>query len=171
MRVLRVGVTGPDVLAWETFLRGLYPDCQLVVDSVFDDETKKETAKFQSDVGLSGLNVDGVVGNMTYAKAALMGFKIADDSPGIIDENGPDWPPLPNGVFPLSSDDKKKLFGDFAYVPAPTDSNPEGIKITDDWAQKNIVYVPVPQLARVSGAPQHVPLHRLVSDQGLGMFK
>jgi hypothetical protein len=60
--------------------------------------------------------------------------------------------------------DRERLFGKFAFVGAPTPQNPEAIRITDDWAEKNLVKV---SIAALPDAAQHgvenVRVHRQVA--------
>lgn len=151
MRYLQVGLRGPDVMAWETFLRGIYPDSSLVVDGVFDQDTKLETERFQRDAGFFGDDVDGIVGNMTLGKAAAVGFSLAVDQS--LSEVGPTWPAVTSfpGVKPINSIEREKLFGKFSYVAAPVAGNAEAIRLTDNWARDNIVTVSIPQLKGVLG--------------------
>lgn len=149
MRYLRIGVTGDDVLKWEHFLHGTI-DSSLVVDGKFTKETAEATKKFQIKAGFTGSDVDGVVGSLTYGRAAAFGFNIASDDSD--DEYGPNWPKKPD-VERLSLEQRKKLFGEFKFVAAPTSTNPERIQITDGWADRNIKQVHVPQLKNVAYAP------------------
>lgn len=167
MRVLRQGMTGDDVIAWQNFLRGLLPDSTVVVNGTFDDATLKETIRFQK---MSSLYADGVVGSNTTGSALKLGLSIMIDESE--DENGPNWPVKPDGISSISSADREKLFGKFSYAPAPSQWNPEGIQITDDWAAKNIVTVSVPQLMIVNGGPRDgkISFHSKVSKQLQELF-
>lgn len=167
MRTLYKGLKGDDVRAWEHFLLGLDPGCDLVVDGTFDDVTVKETKDFQLKVGFTGRDVDGVVGPATLGKALSLGFDpLIDDRTA---DDGPNWPPVPK-QGPLLVADRSKLFGDFAFKPAGNASNPEAIVITGDWVTKNIVTVEVPQLKSITGSGK-VSVHRLVSGQLLRTFE
>lgn len=162
MRVLRKGHTGPDVALWQFFLRGENKCSRIIANSVFDDYTHVETVAFQESAP-GKINGDGLVGPQTIAKAMKLGFNpLADDSD---DEFSASWPRKPHGAIPL--DDRTKLFGAFQYESAPTPSNPEAIRILDDWARKNIVPVQIPQLVGVKGASKSgtVQFHKLAADQ------
>jgi len=143
MRVLYAGLTGDDVTAWQNFLRGIKPNSQIIVSGSFDALTKSETQDFQK---AHGLGADGSVGPMTMAKALVLGYGSMHDDRH--DRSGPNWPAPPD-FPPMSFIDRQKIFGTFAYVAAPVTSNPEAITITDGWASRNIVTIPVPQLAAV----------------------
>jgi len=106
---------------------------------------------------------------MTLAKAFELGFGDLQDDPQPEDggeEVSPAWPPPPS-FKPLSSHARGDLFGVFSYVAAPTNWNPEGIRITDNWAQTNLAQVEIPQLVGVSGAPKDgvVTFHKAAADQ------
>jgi N-acetylmuramoyl-L-alanine amidase len=70
-RTLRQGHRGPDVLRWQQFLkaRGFSPG---VLDGTFGPKTAEATRLFQA---AQGLVADGVVGALTYGKAAGHGMR------------------------------------------------------------------------------------------------
>jgi hypothetical protein len=79
------------------------------------------------------------------------------------------YPPRPS-FPPLNLQGIQGLFGQFAYVHAPTANDREAIRITDNWPARNIQRVAIPQLAGVatyggrrSGGT--VPFHRLAVPQ------
>jgi hypothetical protein len=163
MRTLRKGSKGQDVQAWLHFLRGrdIYPD---IADRYFGPKAVKATKAFQKK---HKLGADGVVGNRTYAKAMQLGFALVkDDHTG---KAGPNWPPPPT-FKPLSGNAAKaKVFGKFRYKSTGVK---EGIQILDDWAQKNIVRVSIPQLVGVKGSGKATKFyfHRLAANQFQGFF-
>lgn len=169
-RYLRYGCKpGPDVEAWEWFLRG-HRDCsEIVVDHEFDQQTRQETKIFQA---AHGLKADGVVGPATLGVALKAGFNPLE-SENDTDRSGPNWPPAPAGMSQLSYAQRLEVFGQFKFRPAPSRGNPEAIKILDDWASKNIKKITVPQLQGVTGAPKNgtIFFHRKASDQLLAMFQ
>ncbi len=155
MRVLREGLRGEDVRAWETFLVGL-GHYTIDVDGVFDENTREATEAFQRSVGL---NDDGVVGMRTMGQAANFGFDPLDDVD--LSEEGPNWPPRPSNLVPLGTNEMRQaVFGKFAFRPSPAPYNREAITITDGWDKKNIVLVEIPQLVGVVGATRRVPFHK-----------
>lgn len=170
MRVLYQGVSGPDVTAWQNFLRGWLHTGDLLANGVFDAETKRVTQLFQMSSSTSGsptdsLTPDGVVGNNTYAKAMKLGFSVLEDTR--IDDSSYNWPPKPAGASFLSDSEKEKLFGAFQFEAAPTPNNPEGIKILGDWVKNNIITVNIPQIVNLKGAPRsgNVQFHKLGAKQ------
>lgn len=167
MRYLKLGVRGPDVEAWGNFLRGIRPCSDLVVGEVFTAAMVTETKVFQRAVGLGA---DGVVGPKTMAEAMKVGYDPMEDDGD--EEDGPNWPPKPD-FGQLGSADRAAVFGKFSFVPAPTQGNPEGIRIVDDWVQKSITSVVIPQLAGVPGAPKtgKIYFHRRAVPQLQGMFQ
>jgi len=144
MRTLRKGLKGKDVEAWQYFLRGqdLYT---YSVDGCFGKFTHQATVDFQKHLGL---DVDGIVGNETFAAAMLRGFELVkDDHTG---QRGPNWPSKPN-FKPLGRAGREKLFGKIRYKPAGNAKDPEAIILLDNWASNNIVKVEIPQLKGVRG--------------------
>lgn len=84
----------------------------------------------------------------------------------------PDFPRRP-GFSPLvSTADRQKIFGTFEYRSAPIGGNPEAIVILGDWADRNIVRVEIPQMARskIMHAPKAMYFHRLAADQLCGLW-
>lgn len=79
------------------------------------------------------------------------------------------FPPYPGNLKPLAVNQKNKMFGKFDYKPNPTPGNPEGITITDDWAAKNLVTVPVPQLAKFGNS--QATFHKSVASQFQAFFQ
>lgn len=140
MRTLRVGCTGDDVRAWENFLLGTNPHCDVIVDGIFDAKTAEWTKALQRQFGITP---DGVAGPKTVGLAMCQGFDPMSDDDN--SEDGPNWP-LPPTEGPLNYSQRLQLFGQFAYVAVPSTSNPEGIRITDGWDKTNIVMVDTPQL-------------------------
>jgi D-alanyl-D-alanine carboxypeptidase/Putative peptidoglycan binding domain len=165
MRVLKQGMSGPDVSAWQTFLVGL--GAEIVADGSFGPATKEATANFQR---LHELEPDGVVGRGTLGKAMTMGFGNVEDDET---EGGPNWPPRPEGIRSLTGVERAAKFGSFAYRPAPTPGNPEGIVILDDWAKTHIVTIEIPQLRGVTGAPASgkVPFHKDGAPRLVALFQ
>ncbi len=170
MRTLRIGVVGDDVKAWEYFLLGNDPSCEIVADGKFDPVTAEETKQFQTRVGFIGRNVDGEVGPLTLGKAFALGFNPLDDTSS--DVSGPNWPEPDANSIPLTSDNRAKLFGTFSYVSSGTASNPEAITITDNWANKNIVTIEIPQLKGIKGLGliPKVSCHKLIVPQLQRLF-
>lgn len=170
MKTLKRGRRNPVGLTktWQTFLRG--HDLYLgEVDGKFGPLCEAATKKYQKRAGL--YPVDGVVGNCTWGQAMVDGLEMIE-SPNKGKE-GPNWPPLPTGLKPASLAQRHKLFGKFAYVPAPHKSNPEAIRITDGWQGKSITRVTIPQLIGVNGASKrgHVFFHKAAAPQLVALFQ
>jgi len=167
MKIIRKGSTGYEVEKWQTFLRGLTIDNNVVVNSIFDDATDIETKTFQDK---NNLIPDGIVGSKTISVALQFGYPLMDNSE--LNMSGPNWPSKPP-TTQLSLVEREKLFGKFSFTPTPSKVNPEGITIIDDWAKKNISNVTIPQLSGVVGFPKSsiVQVHAAISSQFLNLFK
>jgi hypothetical protein len=150
LKTIRSGSRGPIVCAWQEFLLGknFYLG---EAHGIFDEATKASTESYQRS---KFLDDDGVVGGMTWGAALSEGFS----SEGIIEDNrtkdGPNWPPAPSGLKPLSLKKRSELFGWITFKPKPTKGNPEGIVITNNWQKQHLGKVVVPQLKGVVGAPK-----------------
>ncbi len=166
METLRLGSKGPLVERWKNFLRGLNLFHGEVNDE-FDEATKDATEQFQT---LYRLGVDGVAGNETIGRAMVNGFELINDASG--DRNSPNWPPAPLDLAPMSQASRQTLFGSFAFKPASTPDNPEGILITDDWQRDNITMVEIPQLKTVKYTPgnQKIPWNTKATHQLAALF-
>lgn len=143
MEILRLNSKGESVLKWQNFLIGQGFDTG-GADGLFGEDTFNATKKFQSS---NGLNPDGVVGNITAGKAMLLGFGILEDTSKLI--TSANWPSKPAFKPLVSNEERAKLFGSFSYKHKPIPGNYENIEVTDNWAKKNIVTVPIPQLSHV----------------------
>ncbi len=87
------------------------------------------------------------------------------------DKSGPDFPPRPSLRPLLSTEERQRLFGAFAFRSAPRADNPEHIDITDGWENQNIVAFDIP----IQGFPGHpgplkVRFHQKAKDQLIGLW-
>lgn len=170
-RTLRKGLSGDDVSKWKLFLKGQFPQSVIVIDNddVFDDETYELTKQFQSKkLGLTGDDVDGIVGPTTMGHAMIRGFSLLSD-----DTDPANYPPPPAGFVKPTYQTRVALFGTFTYIPDPVKYNPEQIKLTDNWYKDNITSVNIPQLKGIKGAPAscNVLFHKKVVNQTQELFK
>jgi peptidoglycan hydrolase-like protein with peptidoglycan-binding domain len=158
MKVLKIGDRGDDVRKWQFFLtgQGFNPG---EVDGIFGEQTYQATKSFQ---GVHQLKPDGVVGNRTVGTAMLLGFNTLTDNRTSI--MGANWPPKPDFSPLLGNAARTAVFGQFSYRPYPLPSNPENLKVTDNWAVQHIVRVSIPQLVHIKGNPW-VYFHRLAANQ------
>src|SRR5262249_12703561 len=72
LSALRVGMSGPRVMAWQTFLAGQEFDPG-VIDGTFGEHTRDATIAFQRK---SKLVADGIGGRETLLKAASQGLEL-----------------------------------------------------------------------------------------------
>lgn len=157
MDVIKLKSEGPQVKRWQHFLLGLGYN-QIVADGNFGPKTNAATIDFQKKHGLDG---DGVVGEKTYLKAFHAGYNNVEAR---------EYPEKPD-FNPLSGNAARaKIFGSFKFRPA--DDGTDNIIVTDDWAQKNIIKVELPQLKGVQGAPASgkVTFHTLAAKQLQDLF-
>ena len=139
MKILQKGVRGKIVKDFQLFLigQGFEPG---IVDGIYGEKTKQATIAFQKK---NKLDADGIAGNRTLGVAMSLGFKLLNDQ--VLDYYGPNWPPKPNFPPLVKTVDRQQIFGKFAYKPIGNGN----IKITDDWENKNIIKVEIPQLIKV----------------------
>jgi hypothetical protein len=168
MRVLRRDVEGPDVKEWQHFLIGRKIEVGLA-DGVFGKKTEAATKEFQRE---QGLDDDGVVGNQTLGEAMRLGFEALKD-PADDSQTGPNFPPPPTDLRALpNTAARQRVFGKFSFRAAPRPGNAENIIITDDFEERNIVRVIIPQLVGVRGGrPDGASrFHRLAVNQLVKLF-
>lgn len=169
MKLIKQGSKGSDVRAIQIFLLGrkLYLG---IVDGDFGPKTKASVVAYQKS---KGLQPDGIIGNVTLGAMLTDGLVLmptADTAkPGTFP---PGFPVRPAGVNPLGSAGADKLFGKYAYVPAPVKGNPEAIRITDGWDKANIVTVVIPQLITLGiSTTGRATMHRLAVPQTLALWQ
>lgn len=119
------------------------------------------------------IQVDGIAGNQTlgYACGIDRNDNFSPESIAIALDvtypaRNPNLNQAPDQAF------QEAMFGFIDYKPAPTDSNPERIKIINDFVEKNIVVAKIPQIIGKANAPAsgQLRLHRLVAPQLLALF-
>jgi hypothetical protein len=71
---------------------------------------------------------------------------------------------LPGSIGGAANSQAQSNFGPLEFVPDPRPDNPEAIKITNGWAEANVVSVPIPQLGK------NVAFHRKCADQLVQLF-
>lgn len=176
LKVLRPGVRHDQVELWEEFLCG-YGFYNVEVDGFFDTNSVDSTKLFQDE---HGLKVDGWVGGKTWGKAIELGLDVVEDDAE--ERAGPNWPPPPTDLKPLvGTAARQEVWGKFKYKAAGFRGNPEAIKILDDWPEKQLSHLNMPQIACISGMEYRgrvegagsttVSVHRLVKDSFVELWK
>ena len=161
LAAIKFGSDGPLVTAWQHFLigRGLLRG---LADGKFGPKTQLATRRFQRE---QKLQVDGVVGNRTFAQAMTHGFTLVED-PENADRRGPNWPAPPTFKY-LGLSQRQKLFGPLNFEVV--DPRRGKVRILDNWARANIVRVEVPQLKAITRYFR-VQLHRKIAPQFLALW-
>ncbi len=131
MRTLKLHLTGPDVTAWQAFLRG--QGYILDITGTFDINTEAQTKLFQDEVRVTA---DGWVGNQTYGAAAALGFELVD----MASEPSVGYPPRPSHLTGGGGSNESRIatYGPFEYQPIP---NSEAIRITNDFVARQLVAI------------------------------
>ena len=165
MQILRRGGEGDEVRRWQTFLVGQ----ELLagpIDGIFGPHTERATRAFQKG---AKLEVDGTAGPLTLAAALQRGFDPGFDDPHG-GTSGVEWPPRPIFAALVSNAEREQLFGRFQYERARPGS--DDIRMLDDWQERNLVRVTLPQLEKVQGSPSsgRVWLHKKVVEQTRALF-
>lgn len=165
LKAIKLGSKGPDVLRWQTFLRGR-SFVAVICDGVFDERTDKATRAFQREFSLVA---DGVVGNATLQTAVRQGMPLLDVQPSD-NRNSALWPPAPS-FKPMSESKRVEIFGRIPFEAAPTKSNPEAVKVDPAWVKANIVTVDLPHFGKKKfhklAAPQVEKLFAKWAEEGL----
>lgn len=167
LRMLHRPMKGPGVRRWQMFLRGqnLY---LARVDGDYGKLSEWATKKLQRRALNEGFQVgpvDGWVGSRTYAYAATQGFELVPPIASSV-TTGQGWPKRPANLRPLGSSGRRREFGNFRYVAAPSKRNPERIEIRKRNGMK-LTNLYLPQLVGVPGFPASgkVLIHVRVADQ------
>ncbi len=176
--VLREGDEGPWVERLQHLLTSSGFHC--IADGDFGPKTAYQVRAFQA---FENLTVDTEVGELTWAaleeaqearttedaEAWAWAPRERPDPPSA--PARPDFDPIRGNVG------RHEVFGYFKYAPAPTSGNVEAVQFLDDWPDKNIVSVEIPQLKLIPGVPHEgqmvgkgpksgiVSVHRLVAVQ------
>ena len=120
------------------------------------------------------VKVDGLPGNQTW------GFLCAVLQPSVLSPQriaaalGIAYPPTPAALpASLPATQMHDTFGEIVSEPAPTDDNPERIRITNGWAQAHIVSVHLPQTIGMEGSTTSGvhSMHKLVQAQMRGVWQ
>jgi len=164
MKLLKFGLENADVKKWQYFLlgQGIY---QGVITGKFDQLTYDATVVFQKQ---QGLNPDGIVGNLSYGKAMLLGYSVIVDER--VDITGENFPEKPNFQPLVSKKERTALFGKIGFKSSPIPGNPENIVIINKWDRDNIIKIMVPQLIPLKGTAT-VYLHKKGGNQLIKLFK
>jgi len=167
MITIKTGSKGDQVKQWQLFLIGQGFLIGLA-DGIFGRLTDKATREFQKKYSLES---DGIVGQLTYAKAMALGLPVVKDL-FVSDDKVEDYywnPPFPNFNPLVSNIERQKIFGAYKYKINPDGQN---ITIIDDWQKKNIVGVVIKQMVGVTGAPRNglVYFHKLAIKQLQNLF-
>lgn len=113
----------------------------------------RELQKFLQSKGLYSGKIDGLWGTLTESgvrKARDLNLDI--QAYGIPSEDEGEYLPSLPGYKALTGAQREKLFGGpFRWVHVPIKSNPENIKILDNWTELNITRASIPELAELSG--------------------
>jgi len=167
MRVLRKGMKGDDVEAWQNFLVG--QGHAIEADGDFGNGTFNATSDFQRQ---NNLDVDGAVGPATMGFAMTKGFNPLEDAAPPANSSA-NAPPRPNFEPLMSTAERQKLFGAFDFVAAPVPASKENIRILGNWEQSNIVRTTMSQLVGVPGAGHDgaVRFHKAGLDQLVALWK
>jgi peptidoglycan hydrolase-like protein with peptidoglycan-binding domain len=163
---LRVGAVGPRTYMWQSFLQGRDFDPG-PTDGQFGGKTFVATTAYQTRYGLVP---DGVVGQRTLLKAISQGFELAEEPHS--DDRGTNFPPPPAFSPLITNQERAQVFGSFDFVPAPTDSDRESVRILGSWQRQNIVKVTVPQIRHIQGSRgrDYMWFHRLGARQLLALW-
>ena len=104
---------------------------------------------------------------------ATIGHAMARYGFEIFELSMPDFPGKPADAVPLTFDQRQKLLGEIRFEPAPTASNPEAVRITNDWKAKYLTTVVIPQLRGVQGASASgaVEFNKVVAPQLVALFQ
>ncbi|MBB1138094.1 M15 family metallopeptidase [Myroides sp. WP-1] len=160
MNVLKPNMQEADIAQWKQFLQqiGQY---SFPIDDHYDSFFEEAIKNYQKQ---KKLVPDGFIGNQTWLSAYLDGMKF---SPNQQEE----FPFKPNFMPITKQETKFELFGLLTFQSDPNANNPENIVVLNDFEQKNIVTVEIPQFKKLFGNQYHtVRFHRKGVKQLLAFF-
>ena len=157
----------------------------IIADGDFGPKTLAAVRTFQE---ATGLLVDGKVGSLTWGVLeAEQGAVVATsiEWSGAVDDASErdEEPPKPDFKPIVGNHGRQAVFGKFKYAPAPTAGNLEGIRFKDDWPDRNIVTIEIPELKLIQGVEHQgriigagpksgkVSVHRMVAKQIQGLWR
>lgn len=159
VKSIHPGDKHPLVNVWKNFLTDLdlydgncdeYLDCEFV--AALRTFQKQENIK-----------AHGIVDNLTWLSGLKRGLQL--NAP---EENSL---PLKPDFRPLSDAEVEKYFGKMEFVPDPLPDNRENIRIINNYDKRNIIFVPLPQLAVATGGEESGMLfHQNAAEQLKGFF-
>jgi hypothetical protein len=160
--ILRLGTNQPEALAlWRDFLgrQGIPPG----TGKLFSEADGAATREFQAR---QSLVVDGIVGPESWGRALELDKAL---KPKQAESDLPQQPQQPKR---LSDARCIRNFGTIEFEAAPTPSDPDAIRITNDFVT-NIVKVSIPELRSVPGARNDgiVEFHTKAADRLQRLFR
>jgi hypothetical protein len=90
-----------------------------------------------------------------------LGFALLADTDD--SHTGINWPAPPTFKPLVGTAARQQIFGKFRFVASPTASNPENIKVLDNWAGQHIRLAKLPAVGGV--VPKQVEFHKLAVPQ------
>jgi len=144
MKPIKIGQNSELVKSVQMFLRGQGLYLKLI-DGKFGSETERAVKVYQKSENLLD---DGVIGNSTLGRMLEDGFAllqpVANEGTG-----KSDFPICPVKLNFTGNAALAKEYGKFSFKRDPNGSSKEDIIITDNWEDKNIINVYVPELKEI----------------------
>ncbi|SLN40911.1 Putative peptidoglycan binding domain protein [Roseovarius albus] len=178
---LKRGHIGSDVLRLQKFLISQGIHLQFGADGDFGPATHAAVEQFQQR---EGLLVDGLFGHNSAIAAVAWGYEntsfeepIPRTSAEI--QEALRFPSKPTNLPRPTQQVSDQLFGEFQYEYAPSNGNPQRIRILNNWVADNIGRFQIPQLLgmvdRQSSSPRlmvngEIRCHRLAAPRILALF-
>lgn len=179
---LRRGHIGSDVLRLQNFLIKQGIDLPFGADGDFGPATHQAVEEYQEKEGLVS---DGLFGNISATHAKSQGYKNTSfkepipSTPAEVAE-ALDFPDKPTDLIRPTQKISDELFGEFRFESAATPSNPQRIRILDNWVADNIITTKIPELVgmvdRQIASPRimtngEIRCHKLAAPRIKALFK
>jgi hypothetical protein len=174
---ITMGMSAPLAGLWNRFLRERRLDAG--AGDEFDAASKAGTEGFQLwlrqqfPARAKQIQVDGHPGNQTFGFACGMSRTDWMTPAAIANSVGVAYPArspeLPQASLRLQED----LFGVIDWEPAPTPTEKERIRVTNDFVAQHIVSIRIPQLAGMPGASAsgRVQAHKSIAPQLAALWR
>lgn len=159
VKLIKPDDTDPLVALWKSFLRQLNV-YNGVINNFYDAEFIKAVKKFQD---MEKLEINVEIDNATWIQGVHRGLHLSNKDFNSL--------PLKPAFSPLTTAAVEKQFGLLEFVHDPLPDNRENIKIINDYENKNIIFVPIPQLSVITcGKEMGMLFHRKAAKQLIAFF-
>jgi len=159
VKSIKPGDKNPLIAVWKNFFIhiDLYRGKS---DERYDEAFGSALRGFQTT---ENIKAHGIIDNLTWFCGLKHGLQLNAAEENLL--------PLKPDFRPLTDVEITKYFGKLEFVPEPLPGNKEHIRIVNNYDKRNIIFVPLPQLAAATGGAESGMLfHKNAADQLKAFF-